>query len=382
MRNNKALVIVAILLLLVALGGGYLWTQGIIGGGDEPELADATPTPQAVMKEIVVAAQNIPAGAQIEEASGAVKLQPWPEDSLPIGYIDSVVKVEGQFTRMDIARGMPILSSTLGKSGGQLSVYGSSAALFDDKNRRAYVIPMDTQGAVGWAIQPGDRVDVLTAIELMPVDTEFQTRLPNSFIPLEGTGGGGDSNEPQGLVAGREYKYGRFEDLPNGAPAFVIPPSGQPTPSYLVVQMTVQDAIVWHVGIWSEAADQGDAAAPSTESEGGAAVLSNEEDTAQTATAPTPPPERRGMDSVLPVTLLVTPQDALVLKYLQEMGADLDLALRSTGNEDPIITESVWFRYVMDRYQIPTELPDLPVAPTPLADPLKFSTPTPPPTEE
>ena len=239
---------------------------------------------------------------------------------------------------------------------------------------------MDTQGAVALAIQPADRVDGLPAIGLMPVDTGFQTRLPNSFIPLEGSGGGDD--EAQGLVAGREYQYGRFEDLPNGIPAFIIPPLGQSTPSYLVVQMTIQDAIVWHVGIWAdeeESTTAGTAATGETteEGEGGSISL----DSTGTGAAPPLPPEQRGMDSVLPVTLLISPQDALVLKYLQEMGADLDLVLRSTGDESPIITEAVWFRYVMDRYQIPTTLPDLPVAPTPLSVPLEFSTPTPPPEE-
>lgn len=380
MRNNKALVIVAIFLLLVALGGGYLWSQGMIGGGTETEVAETTPIPQVTMREIVVAAQDIPAGQQLKEADGAVKLQSWPENSLPIQYIESLGDVEGQFARMDIARGMPVLPSALGESGGRLSVYGSAAALFDDKSRRAYVIPMDTQGAVAWAIEPGDRVDVLAAIGLMPVDTEFQTRLPNSFIPLEGSGGGDD--EAQGLVAGREYQYGRFEDLPNGIPAFIIPPLGQSTPSYLVVQMTIQDAIVWHVGIWAdeeESTTAGTAATGETavEGEGGSISL----DSTGTGAAPPLPPEQRGMDSVLPVTLLISPQDALVLKYLQEMGADLDLVLRSTGDESPIITEAVWFRYVMDRYQIPTTLPDLPVAPTPLSVPLEFSTPTPPPEE-
>ncbi|MEA3309499.1 MAG: Flp pilus assembly protein CpaB [Chloroflexota bacterium] len=384
MRNNRALVIVAVLLLFVALGGGYLWSQGMIGGSNEPEVVEGTPTPQITMKEIVVAAQDIPAGQQLKEADGAVKMQPWPEDALPIQYIESMTEAEGQFARMDIARGMPVLSGALGKSGGGLSVYGSSAALFDDKNRRAYVIPMDTQGAVAWAIQPGDRVDVLTAVKLMPVDTEFQTRLPNSFIPLEGSGGGGTTgDEPQGLVAGREYKYGRFEDLPNGTPAFIISPSGEPTPSYLVVQMTVQNAIVWHVGTWEEESPSAvDTGAAAEEETGNSLTLGEGGGQEAATTAPAPLPEKRGMDSVLPVTLLVSPQDALVLKYLQEMGADLDLVLRSTGDESPIITEAVWFRYVMDYYQIPSTLPDMPVAPTPLTTPLEFSTPTPPPAEE
>lgn len=147
--------------------------------------------------------------------------------------------------------------------------------------------------------------------------------------------------------------------------------------------MTIQDAIVWHVGIWANDEESTTASTAATgetpEGEGETSISISSEET--TAAAPPLPPEQRGMDSILPVTLLISPQDALVLKYLQTMGADLDLVLRSTGDESPVITEAVWFRYVIDRYQIPATLPDLPVAPTPLSAPLEFSTPTPPPEE-
>jgi hypothetical protein len=76
-----------------------------------------------------------------------------------------------------------------------------------------------------------------------------------------------------------------------------------------------------------------------------------------------------------PVTLLVSPQDSLVLKYLMEMGADLDLVLRSAAdNADLVITEPVWLRYIMDKYQLPDQQSDLPVAATPVRTPLALPT--------
>ena len=55
---------------------------------------------------------------------------------------------------------------------------------------------MDMQGGLGWHIQEGDHVDVLAAIQLVNVDPEFQSKLPNLYqtLPdpaLEGAAGFG-----------------------------------------------------------------------------------------------------------------------------------------------------------------------------------------------
>jgi Flp pilus assembly protein CpaB len=52
----------------------------------------------------------------------------------------------------------------------------------------------------------------------------------------------------------------------------------------------------------------------------------------------------------------VSPQDALVLKYLIDAGAVADLVLRAPGAEGPYTVESVDMDYVIDRYQIPTQI--------------------------
>jgi Flp pilus assembly protein CpaB len=373
MRGNRTLIIIALILLLIAIGGGYLWMSGGLDGllgGDEQAADGPTPTPEVARVEVVVAAQNIGAGTRILAAEDAVVMQPWPEDALPIEYFEEIDQVEGQFARTDIPRGMPILPSMLGEPGGKLSVSGSSAALFGEEGRRAYAIPLDAQGGVAWAIQPGDRVDVLASLNLMPVDEEFQTQLPNEFTPLEPVGGvPGEEGETQGgLQPGQRYPYGRFESLPGGENAFIVPSDTQ-LPVYLVVQMTVQDAIVWNVGVWEDEEEGAAAVAESPQEEGG--VLGAGEQAQQ----PQPEaPELQETPSNDYVTLLVTPQDALVLKYLYEMGADLDLALRSAGNDAPVITEPIWLRYVLDKYQIPGTPPELPVK---MEQQERLATPTP-----
>lgn len=361
MRGNRTLIIIALILLLVALAGGYLWFSGGLDGllGEGEQAVEApTPTPEVARVEIVVAVQNIGAGTQIRVEDNAVVKQPWPEDALPIdqGYFDKVEDVEGKYARIDIPRGMPILPSMLGEPGGKLSVSGSSAALFGDERRRAYSILLNAQGSVAWAIQPGDHVDILASFSLIPVDEEFQTRLPNEFTPLEPVGGvAGEEGQVQGgLQPGQRYLYGRFEPLPGGEDAFIVPSEGQ-LPTYLIVQMTVQDAIVWNVGLWEQQEETASTGAQAPQEEGG--ILGEGQEPQQ---PPASPQTQQARENDY-VTLLVTPQDALVLKYLYEMGADLDLALRSVGDDAPVITEPIWLRYVLDKYQIPNSPPELPI---------------------
>ncbi|NBD34897.1 MAG: hypothetical protein GVY30_02735 [Chloroflexi bacterium] len=73
------------------------------------------------------------------------------------------------------------------------------------------------------------------------------------------------------------------------------------------------------------------------------------------------------------MTLLVTRKDVLVLKYLMEMGADLDLVLRPAGYTSTVVqTQPVWLRYVIEEYQLPSTMPDLPVAPKEVRQPLEL----------
>jgi len=354
MRGNRTLILLAVLLLLVALVGGFFWMRSRGGLGSQE--AEVTPTEDLTdYEEIVVAAQSISGGQQILTEQGAAILQPWPKDSLPLEYFNTLEQVDSKFARMDIPRGMPILPNMLGEPGGMLSVSGSSAALFES-GRVAYAIPMDTLGAVAWAPQPGDHVDVLAAVKLVAVDEEFQSPLPNLFQSLPA----GEEEQP---LAGT---FGRFETLPNGQDALVFQ-SSVSIPN-LIVQLTVQDAIVWHIGVWEEA-QATQVTGVSAEEEAGAGALLGEGMQTQ---APAAPPAEPVGETVKPLTLLLTHQDALILKYLVEMGADLDLVLRPAGDTAPAITEPVWLRYVLDRYQLP-DVVELPVAPTPVREMLELT---------
>jgi len=51
----------------------------------------------------------------------------------------------------------------------------------------------------------------------------------------------------------------------------------------------------------------------------------------------------------------LSPQDALVLKYVKDAGAVQDIVLRAPGSERPFSTEPVDVDFVINRFRIPTE---------------------------
>ncbi len=374
MRGNRGLVIFALILVVLAAlaGAAYLYLQR--SGKTPSEEVDVTPAVAPVETvDIVVAIQNVARGMQISVEDNAIALQAWPTENLPYEYYTSIEEVDGKFARMEIPRGMPVLPDMVGRPGGMLSVSGSAAALFEPDDRVAYAIPIDVQGAVGWAIEPGDRVDVLAALAMVPVYTEFLDDGVKQFTYLQ--------SEGEEAVA-QTSPFGRFELLPNGQWAAIYPLETEvAVDPALLVQMTVQDAVVWHVGTWEQDADVTSVpaeTAPAVEGDGG--VLGGIG--AAQAAAPTPVPveEERTIELV---TLLVTREDALVLKYLYETGADLDLVLRPAGVTGTVLqTQPIWFRYIVDRYQLPNEMPDDPVGPAPLHPPLEvLPEPTPMPEE-
>jgi len=364
MRGNRSLVIIAVVLIILAVvaGGVYFYLNMMApGSGSEADLEATPELEQVATTEIVVAIQNIPRGMPISVSDNAISLQEWPNDNLPYEYYASLEEVDGKFARMEIPRGMPIMPDMVGRPGGMLSVNGSAAALFEPEDRVAYAIPFDTQGAIGWAVQPGDRVDVLAALSIEPVYTDFLDGGVKQFTYLLS----GEEGE-----AAQSSPYGDFELLPNGQWAAIYPVDSQPAVNpALLVQMTVQDAVVWHVGIWEDDAESGDQPGPeaSVGAEGGVAALAG-----GAAAAPTPVPVAAEVREIELVTLLVTREDALVLKYLYEMGADLDLALRPAGVTGTLLqTQPIWFRYILDKYQLPDSMPTDTVAPVQVHPPLE-----------
>jgi len=371
MRGNRTLVIVALLLIVAVVIASVVYFYLQSKRSAEQLSVEGAPTAVAVeTTEIVVALQTIPRGMKISVEDNAVALQQWPIDSLPPAYLSSLDDVDGKFARMEIPRGMPVVPAMLGEPGGMLSVTGSAASLFEPADRVAYAIPLDTQGAVGWAIQPGDRVDVIAALKMEPVYTDFLDTGVKEFTYLQS---GGEEDVAQ------TSPFGSFELLPNGRWAAVYPSeAGSTVEPALLVQMTVQDAIVWHVGIWES--EMTSEVQPVVETQGEEAGPLGGPALAQPTPVSVAMPVVQDLQLV---TLLVTREDALILKYLYEIGADLDLVLRPAGTTGPVLqTQPIWFRYIVDKYQLPDTMPSDPIGPVPIHPPLEMHIePTPAPAE-
>jgi len=338
MGSGRVLVIIGIIVLVGAVVVGVvLWRRTQQPEPTPVPIGEGTVVPYTQpaegVNEIVVAAQDIPRGTRITAENGAVKMQPWPETAMPEGVLIDLEDAYGLITRVDVMRDMPITEGMLTEQPGDLGGIGSDTALQIPSGKVAYALPVARYSSVAWAIQPGDHVDVIISLLIVELDEEFQTILLNnaSCVSPLGEEGGGCTSMPV---------LGRMEALPNGWVVNVMPGEGQRP--RLVTQMTVQDAIVLRVGEWPGEEE--------AEPSGDEPVEGGEEQ-------PAAPPPRAAVE---PLTLIVTVQDAMVLKYAGEVGANVDLVLRSSGDAGKTITtESVTLQYVFDRFNIelPPKLP-------------------------
>ena len=334
MRSGRTLVLVGLVVLLGAVAVGViLWRRGALQATPEappvaPEGEEAVPyAPPEGMREVVVAAQDVPRGSRV--TSDAVQTAQWPETSVPDGALADVESALGRIARVDIVRDMPILDGMLTDAPGDLSTMGSDAALQIPSGKVAYVLPVSRYSGVAWALRPGDHVDVIISLLVVDLDEEFQTPLPNNASCVQ-------PPEGEGCQSG---VLGRLEVLPNSW-VVNLRPNGNQQPR-LVTQLTVQDATVLRVGDWPSEVE-----APPPEEE---AQPTEEEEQ--------PSPSSRA--AVEPLTVIVTPQDAMVLKYAGEVGANIDLVLRSASDTGQITTDSVTLQYLFERFNIelPPKLP-------------------------
>lgn len=305
-----------------------------------PPSEEGTPLPTplpADMVRIVVSVQNIPRGMVITSDSLAVSEQNWPKEAVPTGAIYNLEAVYGRKARVEIPNGVPVLESMLTEVSGALAAFGSDMTNMLPEGTVAYAVPVGRYSSVAWGLRPGDHVDVIISLLMVELDQEFQSILPNQMACV---------NPPEGEEC-RGGPEGRLEVLPNGWLVSKTP--SEPQRPQLVTQLTIQNALVLQVGDWPKPeatpAPEGEEAVPTPQPrpEGGVAA------------APAQP-------EVEPVTLAVTPQEALILEYLQAAGARINLVARSVADAQKntrFSIETVTLEYVLNAYRIsyPNKLP-------------------------
>jgi len=216
---------------------------------------------------------------------------------------------------------------------------GGSIAAFDiPVDKTALSVMIDRESMIAYAPRAGDHVMVIGCMLLVDVDPENQSILPNytgsvtkQILTAE------SSTESLTVIiasGGPGSTQGRTELDPTlNEPVYVVP--SEPQRPRLVCQNVIQDAIVLRMGNFPLS---GEEPTPADQ------VVVPEGEEAQ------PAPEIPAPDIV---TLVVSPQDAVVLTYMKKANIMLTLALRNPNNIQTILTDAVTQQYLMDQKNIP-----------------------------
>lgn len=343
-RGGQIIILVA-LILIFAVGAVYLWLQM-----QQQQSAQPLPTaePPKPMTQIVITTQFIARGEEISEAK--VMMIDYPAESYVEGtFIRDIKSVIGTRARYDLQPGVPLTTAVL------IEPAGGSFASFDiPKDFVAMPIPATRLTSVDNSLAPGDHVMVIGCMLLVDIDPQFQSKLPNLIGVVErpGTAGGeqaGPERASAGIIPPAGGSEGRAQLDPTlNLPVYILP--SEPQRPRLVCQTVIQDAVVLRTG-----------------------------QEPQTQVQPTPiPPEQQqqpqpvqGVGEPFPITLVVSPQDAVTLNFMLLSEVTLNLALRNPTDTKPIVTDAVTQQYLMDQKNIPLPA-KLPYAIEPRVDRLKF----------
>lgn len=359
MRRGRIFFYLAAILILIMVGV-YVISQRISqpSGAD---LAEApAPTPIIDLVEIVVITQPTPRGTVLYETIlGFIEL---PRDNVIEGMFTDMALVVGRRAKFDLDSGIPVTAGMLVDAADQLSDTGSLASLSIPRGKVAVSIPISRMSSVSYAPKPGDHVSVIATMLFIDLDSEFQTSLPNNIGGVTGPYVNPETGESFITIrvwGGSDAPiYGRTElDPILNELAYVIPQEAQR--ARIVSQTVLYDVQVLQIGDFP-LVDEDEPAAEEPVVDPAAQA-----DQAQVA-------EQQEPEPVIPpdlITLIVTPQDAVTLNYLLYSGAELNLALRASGDDSITTTEAATLQFMLDVYTIPVPA-KLPYGMTPRVDEL------------
>lgn len=353
----------AVILGLAALSGGGGGLAGILGGGgDESDQAEVgeepglpTPTATPAFENVVVARVRLDIGDILSDEVLDIEQRPITNIALQGGYtFTDTENLVGRILRSEVSRGQEILSPMIALNPTDVSSFGSDLALYVPFGEIAVGLPVDRYNAASLAMRPGDKVDLIMTVRTVEIDPEFRSRLPNQVRRVI---------ESQ-LLEGQRFLFdpvaqGRLEFIPEINQVALIVPSehgfvftqdwapGEAIPKRST-QLTIQQSTVLYVGEWidprrlerEQEAEQAkvDATRQAIE-EGGEAVL---------VVTPTPLPSRLDENPDMMI-LSMSAQDALILKYARERGVQIDVVIRSPGDQTQFVTTSVNLPQIIDQ---------------------------------
>jgi Flp pilus assembly protein CpaB len=338
-RSGLLFIILALVLIVILAVAAFFMRSQFFPAQRAQDVA--TPIPSQTLVKIVVLAQPVTRGAVLGESE--LQTISYPQSEMVDGlFFTDMAQVVGKRAKFDLQQGMPLTPSMITNS-----QTGSEISFQIPKGMVAMSIPITRLTSVSYGLQPGDHVNVLGAVSMVDLDTNFQAKLPNNSSAVIAPGPSGSSSSggatgPTTLsmtLGASTGPQGRAEVDPTfNQPIYLIP--SEPQRPRLVSQTMIQDAVVLYVGTFPLDANGQPATAPS----------------------PTPAPANGATqttpEAVQPpdiISLIVTPQDAVTLNYLLLAGdgAKINLVLRSPGDDLKAQTEPVTLQFVMDQYNIP-----------------------------
>lgn len=356
--------------ILFVLAFVFMIPSGVLMAASDPALVGQEDGEEGEQEfvEVVVARVDIPLGTRLEVEYLETQLRPVSNIAVRGGYFfGSPEEVAGSIVKTHIAKGQEVLSPMLALDAADLPSIGSDLALHVDNGRVAIAVPVDGLSAASFAMRPGDLVDVLMSFDLVELDLEFQTPLPNIARLV---------NE-DALEAGENFLFpavsqGRLELIPEIDRVVEVVPQGVTLDSQesafvkqiprRTSQLTIQQAEVLWLGNWYDPSQGGWQGPNNYELLIQLAELEALEDEIQRL--PTEQQEalllnyglqaqtlrdqitivRNRLEQLAPdVLLLSLPlQDALTMKWaLEEPGINMDFVLRSQGDQAVFVTTAV-----------------------------------------
>jgi len=154
--KRKGFFLLALICGLIAAGSMYIY------------LNQATQKQPSALKPLVIVKTDISARTVIEASQLEVK--DVPIQGYPQGGFSTIQDVKGSVALLNLSAGDLVVSAMLERQnsqgfGGEISA-GSTAALAVPNGKRAVAIPIGLVSGVGYAIKPGDYVDVLVTIDI------------------------------------------------------------------------------------------------------------------------------------------------------------------------------------------------------------------------
>jgi Flp pilus assembly protein CpaB len=151
-RSNRLVLLVGVFLAVIAFVGVLLLSQ------QNQQTAETEPT----VKNVVIAAEDIPLGTAIEETM--LRTEEVPIDAALPGAYEVTSQAIGQIARQEVIEGQQITTATTGQTGST-----STTSIDTPAGYRAMSVMVDQLSGVGTLIKPGDWVDMVIRMDIKPV---------------------------------------------------------------------------------------------------------------------------------------------------------------------------------------------------------------------